>query len=475
MSSPVLVWFRNDLRLSDNPALTAALNADVPLIPVYILDEEPAGKWARGGASRWWLHHSLASLSEALEKRGSKLILSEGPTEESLQAIAEDAGAKEVFCNARIEPYARKQEKSVRDHLADYDIEFHLYRDSMLHDPREIETKEGNPYQVFTPFWKSVKAELGNELRTEPDAPKKLPSPKSWPKSESLDDWKLLPKLDWDEQFYDHWTPGRKGAEKKLTEFLENAISDYGKDRDFPAKRGTSQLSPHLHFGEITPREIWNKVNEHGGGKGAEKYLSEVGWREFAHHLLYHFPHTINEPLREKYADFPWRDEPEELDAWKKGKTGYPIIDAGMRELWATGWMHNRVRMIVSSFLTKDLMIHWMEGDRWFWDTLVDADLANNTLGWQWAAGCGADAAPYFRIFNPMTQSKKFDSKGEYLRRWLPELADLSDEAIHEPWTASESELAEAGVKLGEDYPERIVDHAEARERALAALETIKD
>ncbi len=348
---------------------------------------------------------------------------------------------------------------------------------ALLWEPWTIETKNETPYKVFTPFWKACQAA---DSPAEPqESPERIPGLETWPESLEIASLDLEPKIDWAGGIADAWEPGEQGAMSCLERFLSEAIDDYGKDRDRPDKSGTSRLSPYLHHGEISPRRIWRAVqekleNDDNPCRGARKYLSEIAWREFGYHLLYHFPETPLEPLRPEFDSFPWADDPRGLEAWQKGQTGYPIVDAGMRELWTTGWMHNRVRMIVASFLVKDLFLPWQEGARWFWDTLVDADLANNTLGWQWAAGSGADAAPYFRIFNPVSQGERFDPQGLYVRRWVPEIAGLSDRYLHKPWEAPMKDLQGAGVDLGNAYPRPIVDHAEARQRALAAWDDLK-
>ena len=354
----------------------------------------------------------------------------------------------------------------------------------MLFPPAEIKTKQGTPFQVFTPYWNACVARLVAEGLPEPlSAPREIPAPSSPGRirSESLDDLGLLPRIPWDAEFPKSWNPGEAGARARLKHLL-SIVSDYAQLRNRPDLDGTSGLSPYLHFGEISPRQVVHAVLHEAGRscqewkelpEGPRTFLTEIGWREFAHSILFHWPDTDREPLRPKFAEFPWKKDPRALRAWQKGLTGYPIVDAGMRQLWRTGWMHNRVRMIVGSFLTKDLLLPWQDGAAWFWDTLVDADLANNTMGWQWVSGCGADASPYFRVFNPVTQGEKFDPEGTYIRTWVPELAELPSKHIHSPWEATESVLQKAGVVLGETYPEPIVDHAEARRAALDALSRI--
>jgi deoxyribodipyrimidine photo-lyase len=478
-ATPSVVWFRRDLRLEDNPALTAAAHRGGPVIPVFIWEPEEHGGWPPGAASRWWLHHSLRALDKALQSLGSRLILRSGPSSETLKSLIEETKATAVFWNRLCEPAIANRDSDIWMFLEDRVDVVGTFNGSLLFEPERIRTKQGDPYRVFTPFWKNCREQ--DPPREPLPRPKKLASLETWPSSLELAELKLLPKTDWTGGLEETWTPGAAGAEKRLARFLDRALADYGKQRDFPAKRGTSELSPHLHFGEISPWQVWHAVRDIAGGdlrttdgKSGEIYQAELGWREFAHHVLYHFPHTTDLPLNEKFADFPWETNAESLATWQKGKTGYPIVDAAMRQLWETGWMHNRMRMVVASFLTKDLRISWQEGAKWFWDTLVDADLANNTLGWQWAGGSGADAVPYFRIFNPSKQGEKFDPKGEYVRRYLPELAKLPNGLIHSPWKAEASALAEANLELGRDYPKPIVDHAAARKKALEAFENVK-
>jgi deoxyribodipyrimidine photo-lyase len=472
----VIVWFRNDLRLRDNAALFHAAATGAAIVPLYIYSPEEEGDWAPGAASRWWLHHSLDSLLNGLTKLGSSLVIRSGPAAEAIIDIAAETGAKTVFWNQRFEPAARRQEQQVTQALLKAGIEVATHSSSLLTDPAKIETKEHRPYKVFTPFWNTIQKLTFDEPLP---APSKLRAPERPPKPLSLASLQLLPKIKWDSGIKNAWTVGESGAQAQLRKFLSEAVSSYAKGRDRPDKQLVSRMSPYLHFGEISPRFIWSAVSKagaitHGATAGAETYLRELAWREFAYHLLYHFPETINRPLRSEFDKFPWIADKQALKAWQKGLTGYPIVDAGMRELWHTGWMHNRVRMIVASFLVKDLLISWREGAGWFWDTLVDADLANNTLGWQWTAGCGADAAPYFRVFNPVLQGEKFDPDGDYVRKWVPELAKLPNKWLHQPWTAPEQVLTQSSVSMGKSYPQPIVDHARARQRALEALSSIK-
>ncbi len=474
-----LFVFGRDLRLADNPGLSAALARGKPVVPVYILDPEDAGAWAPGAASLWWLHHSLESLARGIERAGSRLILRKGPALREIPRLVAETGADAVFWNRRYEPWAVIRGAKLKATLAEAGIEAQSANAGLLHEPQLLKTQAGKPYTVFTPFWKSLRATLALEAAL--PEPKKIAAPATFPESDALSSWNLLPHIAWDTGFKSAWTPGEAGAQKRLSAFVSGDVLAYSDTRNVPGRAGTSRLSPHLHFGEIGPRQAWRAAVAHGIAatgdpmpRGVEVFLSEIAWREFAYHLLFHFPDMPAAPLRKSFDAFPWRSDAAQLRAWQKGQTGYPIVDAGMRELWHTGWMHNRVRMIVASFLIKDLLLPWQEGEAWFWDTLVDADLASNAASWQWVAGCGADAAPYFRIFNPVTQGKTYDPDGAYVRRWVPELAKLPDERLHEPWTATPLELADAGVKLGKTYPLPIVDHSAARDRALAALKETK-
>ena len=476
-ASASLVWFRCDLRLADNPALHAAIQRGGPVIPVYIWAPQEEGTWLPGAASRWWLHWSCVSLDASLRKRGSRLIIRRGKSGAVLHSLIRETGASAVFWNRRYEPLAIERDTAVTSTLRAKDLHVECFNPSLLFEPHAIRNKSGKPFRVFTPFWKTCVSLL--EPLSPLGTPSRLPNPHSWPDSLSLVSLRLEPAIDWAGGIRSTWTPGEGGARRELRRFLEKAVASYVEHRDRPGEVQTSRLSPHLHFGEISPRQVWYAIQKHARTRpalraGAEAYLRQLGWREFAYYLLFHFPHTVEQPLRAKFAGFPWRANGADLKAWQRGQTGYPLVDAGMRELWATGWMHNRVRLVAASFLVKHLLLPWQAGDRWFWDTLVDADLANNTLGWQWVAGCGADAAPYFRIFNPVAQGEKFDSNGNYVRRWVPELSRLPAEWIHKPWEAPANVLTKAGVKLGMTYPEPIVDHHTARVRALAALAKLK-
>ncbi len=474
-----LVWFRQDLRLADNPALHMAADGAGAVIPVYLHAPAQAGAWPAGAASNWWLHHSLQALSADLERRGSRLILREsGDCLAELLRLAGETGATRVLWNRCYEPALIARDRRTKDGLRAAGLGADSHKASLLHEPWDIRTGAGNPYQVFTPFWRHC---LSLPDPAEPlPAPPRLAAPPRWPASHPIGQLRLLPARDWAGGLGAAWTPGSAAAHARLAQFLRAGFTGYGESRNRPALCATSRLSPHLHFGEIGPHEIWHAIRRFGAAHGAgalwrdSPYLAEVGWREFAYHLLYHFPHTPDEPLRGAYARFPWNRDPAGLHAWQRGRTGYPIVDAGMRELWSTGWMHNRVRMIAASFLVKDLLLPWNDGARWFWDTLVDADLAANTLGWQWCAGCGADAAPFFRIFNPVLQGERFDADGAYVRRWIPELARLPDAWLQRPWEAPRALLEAAGVEIGRTYPAPIVDHAAARSRALAALSALR-
>ncbi len=473
-----LVWFRRDLRLSDHAALTAALDAFDTIVPVFVWSPDEEGDWPPGGAHRWWLHHSLAALDASLRDKGSRLILRDGSSIDALLDIAEQTDAECVFYHRRLEPAVRTRDQKVDKQLRKAGVEPRAFDGYLLHDPDEIQTGSGGPYKVFTPFWKKMRAQ------TEVGEPLAVPrmgqstAPNGWPKSTDLDELNLLSSIGWDAGFYDVWTPGESAAQDALERFVADRLIDYPEGRNFPARPLTSELSMRLHWGEVSARQAWcaadGWVANGAMREAADKFMSELAWREFSYHLLWHFPHIPTKPLKPKYAAMPWRTDADGLRAWQRGETGFPIVDAGMRQLWHIGWMHNRVRMIVASFLIKDLLIPWQDGARWFWDCLVGGDLANNTQGWQWTAGSGADAQPFFRVFNPVTNAERFDPKGDYVRRWVPELADLPTKYLHAPWTAPADVLKKAGVTLGEDYPHPIVDHAEARTRALAALDEMK-
>lgn len=478
MSTPVVYWFRHDLRLHDLAGLNAAAATGRPVLPLFILDEDAPGEWRPGGASRWWLHHSLHALAEQLREHDATLHVYAGATGDILQEVIDRSGATTIYCSRAIDPWARKLEEDLHRQFQAVDVDVRRYPGALLFEPEEIQTKAGQPFKVFTPFWRACRAQ------PQPGDPRGLPREATFFSLEDpptdIDALQLLPQQpDWASGWEDIWQPGSEGADAALSRFLDSTLADYDESRDHPAREATSRLSPHIHFGEVSLRQLWHAVDAYSRSQPAlesqrDKFLAELGWREFSHHLLYHFPTLARAPFKTEFAHFPWLGSEQDLRAWQFGLTGYPIVDAGMRELWQTGYMHNRVRMIVASFLTKHLLVSWQSGARWFWDTLVDADLANNSCSWQWVAGSGADAAPYFRIFNPTLQGRKFDARGEYVRRWVPELAALPDKYLHEPSTAPSETLAEAGVKLGETYPEPMVDHREARESALAAYASIR-
>lgn len=472
MTAPSLYWLRQDLRLADNTALTAAA-ARGPVIFLYVLDDETPGDWRMGGASRWWLHRSLEALA-----RKVPLVLRRGRADRVIAGVVAETGATSVHFMRDYAPWSEALERRVKDETEAKGASCHRYGGFLLHEPEAIRNGSGEPYKVYTPFSKACFA------AGEPRPLKPVPAYTSWTGTiagDTLSAWGLLPsKPDWATGFKQLWTPGEEGAAARLQDFLADGLAHYADERDRPDRDVTSRLSPHLHFGEISPAQCWHAVRAaqfKAGGKldkAAEKFLKEVLWREFSYHLLQHWPTLPEKPFRPEFSAFPWADNAEGLRSWQRGLTGYPIVDAGMRELWATGIMHNRVRMIAASFLIKDLLVPWVEGERWFWDTLVDADIGANAASWQWVAGCGADAAPYFRIFNPVLQGEKFDPQGTYVRKWVPELERLPDQFIHKPWEAPRLVLEAAGVEPGKTYPNPIVDHGKARDRALAAFQELK-
>lgn len=467
-SAPALVWFRQDLRRADNPALAAAAKSGRPLALLYVLDDETPGRWAPGGASRWWLHHSLEALGADLAKRGGQLILRRGAAEMVIPAIAAEIGAAEIYWNRCYEPFAIVRDKALKAALTAANIVVHSFNGALLREPWEVRTGQDGPFKVFTPFWRALR-QMGPPRAPIP-APAKLAGVEA--ASDHLEDWALTPRRpNWARGFSERWVPGEAGARATLKDFVSKRLAAYPEARDFPAQDGASRLSPHLHWGEISPVQVWTAAD---GRDGADKFQSELGWREFSAHLLFASPELPARAWRESFDKFPWRADDGAFTAWTRGRTGYPLVDAGMRELWATGAMHNRVRMVAASFLIKHLLIDWRRGQDWFWDTLVDADLANNAASWQWVAGSGADASPYFRIFNPAAQGERFDPDGAYVRRWVPELAKMPAKFIHAPVEAPASVLEDAGVVLGDTYPAPIVVHAEARARALAAFEHVK-
>ncbi len=461
MAAPQIVWFRNDLRLADQAAVSAAADAG-PVIAVYVLDDDTPGKWRIGAAQQWWLHYSLKALAADLKAMGGKLVLRRGRPAVELAAVAKASGATAVHALQHYEPWAVTQEAAVGKAL-----DLTLHDGAYLVPPGTTTSGSGSPYRIFTPFWNALQHAMP------PATPEPAPMIRfaDAPAGDALDDWKLLPTTpDWAGGF-DVWTPGEAGAHAALAAFTEVA-ADYETGRNLPAKPLTSRLSPHLHHGEISPAQVWHAV--HGRGAGPVSYRREIGWRDFGMNIVRQFPDVGDKPNRPAFEKFRFRDDAAGLLAWQQGRTGYPIVDAGMRQLWATGWMHNRVRMITASFLTKHLLIDWRRGERWFWDCLVDADYGNNSIGWQWIMGSGVDSSPFNRIFTPVGQSTKFDGDGCYIRDWVPELAKLPADAIHAPWEATPMVLQAAGVKLGTTYPQPIVDHGEARARSLAAYAAIK-
>lgn len=468
-----LVWFRQDLRTADNPALHEAVK-NGPVLPVFVL-EEPAQTGEThplGGASKWWLHHSLETLARNLPG----LIVCRGDARHLIPQIARESGVRAVYWNRCYEPQAIERDTEIKSLLKDGGFEVQSFKASLLFEPWELANKTGGSFKVYSPFWKTAQQQPVN-------AP--LPAPKEVTfldsaHGEALENLGLLPsKPNWAAGWDRLWQPGEDGASKRLKAFLAEGLEGYGELRNRPDLPNVSRLSPHLHFGDISPRQIWHETwkaidAEDGYRKDGHKFLSEIAWREFSYHLLYHFPELPQANWRPSFDAYPWRESPEDLERWQKGETGYPIVDAGMRELWHTGYMHNRVRMIVASFLVKHLRLHWQHGEAWFRDTLLDADLANNSASWQWVTGSGADAAPYFRIFNPITQGRKFDPDGTYVKTWVPELKGLETDYLFEPFSASKTELERAGIVLGKDYPMPIVDHAAARQAALDGYEAVK-
>ena len=479
VSAPLVVWFRQDLRLNDNPALSMAAASGRPLIALYIL-ETTDHDWSLGGASRWWLHHSLARLHESLDKQYSlQLILRRGKPAQILPALLRESGADAVHWNRIYEPAGIARDTAIKAALQKDGIAVETHNAALLFEPWTVKTKAGGWFKVFSPFWRACLAQPSPAPQR---APKSLTPYAEALQSDALTDWGLLPaKPDWAGGLRETWTPGEAGAVARLQTFIDKNLHRYADGRDRPDLDCTSRLSPHLHFGEISPRQVWQAVQmaaDRGGAgiaQNAAKFLAELGWREFCHHLLFHFPTLPQQNFRADFDTFRWNSNADHVKAWQAGRTGYPIVDAGMHQLWQSGWMHNRVRMIAASFLIKHLLQDWRLGEAWFWDTLVDADLANNAGGWQWVAGSGADAAPYFRIFNPIAQGEKFDPEGEYVRRWVPELAGLPNKYLHKPWTAPAAVLQQAGILLGRDYPLPLVDHDTARKAALAAFAALRN
>jgi deoxyribodipyrimidine photo-lyase len=465
---PTIVRFTEDLRLADNPALAAAVARGGPVVPVYILAPIEKGAWPLGRCARAWLERSLVALDTELRARGSRLILAIGEPAAVLADIAKETGADRVHAQRRWAPDPHEADDATECVLRAAGIAYVRFGGSLLHDPLSMTTRRGDPYRVFGPFARRVFASTTTlELH---EAPMHLAAPETWPGSRHIAELQLSPTA---VPALSGWHPGEAGAHERLRRFLEGPVERYDTDRERPGVPGTSRLSPHMRFGEIAPARVWAEVQS-VGAETAEPFLRQLLWREFSWHLLSHYPHSIDRPLKPGFEFFPWSRDPEGLDAWEQGRTGFPIVDAGMRELVATGWMHNRVRMVAASVLTKDLLLPWQSGAHYFWRHLFDADLADNTFGWQWVAGSGADAAPYFRVFNPTMQGEKFDGDGAYVRRWVPELAGVPDRWIHEPQAAPGDVLAAAGVRLGETYPRPIVDHIQARRRALAIYDAVR-
>ncbi|MBA1157504.1 cryptochrome/photolyase family protein [Microvirga mediterraneensis] len=478
--TPVLVWFRDDHRLADNPALAAAAATGSQVLCFVVLDDSGDVR-PLGGAARWWLHGSLKALGESLERVGSRLALFRGPALSVVERIAKESGASAIFWNRRYGAAEIALDTAIKKRLTDGGLKAHSFNGRLLHEPWDIVNQAGRPFQVFTPYLRAVTA----RRQTAP-----LPAPKrilggAWPTSLSasmvpLEELDLEPSSpDWAGGLREAWTPGEQAARAGFRDFLSTGLEGYAENRDRPSISGTSRLSPHLRFGEISPRQVWHavttRVAEHPGlARDTEKYLSEIVWRDFSHQLLHFHPHLPVRPHSSRFDAFPWIEAPRTLKAWQRGRTGYPIVDAGMRQLWRTGWMHNRVRMITASFLVKHLLTDWREGEAWFWDTLVDADPANNAFSWQWVAGSGPDSAPFHRIFNPVTQGEKFDPAGDYIRAFVPELASLPSAFIHRPWDAPPAVLRAAGIRLGETYPDPVVPHGPARERALQAFRSLR-
>jgi deoxyribodipyrimidine photo-lyase len=478
MTVTSIVWLRRDLRVDDNPALiAAAARGAVVAVHIYAPDEEQP--WAAGAASRAWLHRSLTDFAQRLKELGIELNIFRGDSVEILKRVVTETNADTIYYNRRYEPEGVSRDKKVESALTATGVQVRSFKSALIFDPHEIENRSGKPFRVFTPFYKHCLTRLTKTKAAR--LPPRLEPPAKKPSARiSVEALQLTPPHPWAESMLSYWSPGEKGAARELETFLESGLASYPRNRDIPGLRGVSRLSPHLHHGEMSPKALVSAVREVGKSgsaserKGAEAFLRQIIWREFATHLLFHFPSLTSMPFDKRFESFPWRRDARSFAAWTRGLTGYPLVDAGMRELWATGWMHNRVRMVAASFLTKHLLLHWRQGASWFWHTLVDADLANNTLGWQWTAGCGVDPAPYFRIFNPVAQGERFDPKGRYVRCWVPELSRMPDRFVHRPFEASPGVLAQAGISLGTDYPQPLVEHRAARERALAAYDRVR-
>ncbi|SMF48577.1 deoxyribodipyrimidine photo-lyase type I [Alteromonadaceae bacterium Bs31] len=469
MTKPLAIhWFRQDLRLSDNPSLLAASKAG-NVLPIYILDDDNAGEYKMGGASRWWLHHSLNALNKSLK---GNLRVYRGDAQAILCKLVEQNPNCSLSWNRCYEPWRIARDKSIKQALEQAGVEAQSYNGSLLWEPWQVLKKDGTPYKVFTPYYR--RGCLSATAPREPLAKPRIRYAEGDFQALTIDELHLLPTVAWDVQLNGHWKIGEAPAQARLRQFIDEGLADYKEGRNYPAKKNVSQLSPHLHWGEISPNQVWYDVQRSGSGVNEDCLLSELGWREFSYALLYHFPNLPEKNLQKKFDAFPWRNNKKKLARWQQGMTGYPIVDAGMRELWQTGYMHNRVRMIVGSFLVKNLLLHWHHGKNWFWDCLVDADLASNSASWQWIGGCGADAAPYFRVFNPISQGEKFDHSGAYTRHFVPELSALPDKYLYRPWEAPEAVLDAAGIELGVTYPLPVVDVKLSREQALEAFKAIK-
>ncbi|MCQ8239807.1 cryptochrome/photolyase family protein [Rhizosaccharibacter radicis] len=477
-SRATLLWFRQDLRLEDNRALHAAADTSLPVVFLFVLDDGAAGDWKAGGAGRWWLHGSLSSLAASLEARGARLILRRGDATAIVPALAAEIGAGEVHCGLPHEPWMRKLDEQVAAALEKAGRRLVAHRVATTMDLDAVWSKSGTRFGVYSPFARACRAAGAPDAPLSP--PRTLACPGPQPSSDALDNWNLLPtRPDWAGGLRNSWQPGEAGAQARLKRFLDGHLDGYGASRDAPGEAdGTSMLSPHLHWGELSPNQVWHAAHDSIGGSagrraGFETFESELLWHDFSAYVLRHNPALPDRPVRGAFERMEWRRDPAALQAWQQGRTGVPIVDAGMRQLWRIGWMQNRARMITASFLVKHLLLPWQEGERWFWDTLVDADLATNSVSWQWIAGSGIDSQPFFRVFNPVTQSRRYDRNGTYIRRWVPELRELPDRWLHAPWEAPEGVLTEAGITLGQDYPRPLVDLSEGRNRALAAFRRI--
>ena len=468
--SIAIVWIRRDFRFDDNPALYFACERHEQVVVSYIHNPGAEAPWAPGEASNWWLHHTIIEFSKAINRYGNKLILRCGDSLELLLELCKETGAQSVYWNRLYEPQIVHRDRKIKAALGENGIEAKSFNGALIKEPWQVSKDDGYFYRVYTPFSRRYfQADLGISCNPEPQ---NIPPPSVVPKGEHVEQLSLLSSVRWCQGLERYWQPGYIQAKNRFADFIDQSIYGYPTARDIPSEEGVSRLSPHLHFGEISPRMMWEAIQAIGSFGGNEElvnpYLKQLVWRDFAHHLLFHLPHTPDQPFREAFTAFPWKQDDSLFAAWKKGKTGIPLIDAGMRELWQTGWMHNRVRMLVASFLTKNGLIHWRDGAKWFWDTLLDASLANNTMGWQWTAGCGVDAAPYFRIFNPVRQGERFDPKGDYVRRWVPEIAALPDKYIHQPWKTPNTILKTANIALGTHYPWPVLDLSKTRSIALS-------